>query len=95
MYLKNINGKQLFVLNVNIRSAREDFKVSEGFQNIFSHNLDLRENISFVSARKLFLRENKSRQNKRCAEFDGIKLTSNPAGIYLFKVNNRYNRRNI
>ena len=57
MYLKNINGKQLFVLNVNIRSAREDFKVSEGFQNIFSHNLDLRENISFVSARKLFLRE--------------------------------------
>ena len=25
--------------------------------NIFSHNLDLRENISFVNAQKLFLRE--------------------------------------
>ena len=26
MYLKNINEKQLLVLNVNIRSARKDFQ---------------------------------------------------------------------
>ena len=26
MYLKNINGKQLLVLNVNIRSAKKNFQ---------------------------------------------------------------------
>ena len=51
--------------------------------NIFSHNLDLCKNISFASAQKSFAskyinclsaRKLKSRENKRCAKFDGIKL---------------------
>ena len=52
MYLKSINGKQLLVLNVNIRSFKTFYLTFS-----FSHNLDLRENVSFVSARKLFLRK--------------------------------------
>ena len=53
---------------------------------IFSHNLDLRENVSFASARKLFVREYMNcltarkftRKNKRCAKFDGIKVINKP-----------------
>ena len=36
MYLKNINGKQLLVLNVNMRSAREDFQNLKMFDLKFS-----------------------------------------------------------
>ena len=61
MYLKNINWKRLLVLNVYIRSAREDFQSLKTLEelniwpNIFSYNLDLRENVSFSSVRKLFV----------------------------------------
>ena len=46
--------------------------------NIFGHNSDIRENTSFVSARKYELfncAKYKSRKNKRCAKFDGIKVS--------------------
>ena len=36
MYLKNTNGKQFLVLNVNIRSAREDFQSFKMFDLRFS-----------------------------------------------------------
>ena len=36
MYLKNINGKQLLVLNVNKRSARKDFQNFRTFDLTFS-----------------------------------------------------------
>ena len=53
-----MNGKRLLVLNVNIRSAsiwcqERLSKFQNVWLSIFSHNLDLHENISFVSARKL------------------------------------------
>ena len=36
MYLKNIYGKQLLVLNVDIRNAREDFQSFKTFDLTFS-----------------------------------------------------------